>query len=243
MWCCWTQNHLLLAVAPCRDEKQKQLRSHERNVPTLSLLSLSFLFFFFFLQADDTESAVNKDFRFYLTAGCFYFSVWRLMLLTCSLLLSAVLAQGLFQLRGVQDGAEHDDLQRLWEETLLQYVSVLPITVTGRILTIYSPFPLSQFIVDLRCVSSQTKHVVTRADVYFRSCWDTRADGERCCVQRRRGKKGKRRVDGSNHVTPTDPQFNLSWPTFAQLWLFRSASPLRGDTRWPKFTEEAKRNL
>lgn len=168
MWCCWTQNHLLLAVVPCRDEKQKQLRSHERNVPTLSLLSLSFLFFFF-LQADDTKSAVNKDFRFYLTAGCFYFSGWRLMLLTCSLsLLSAVLAQRLFQLRGVQDGAEHDDLQGLWEETLLQYVSVLLITTTERILTIYYPFPLSQVFADLRCVSSQTKHVVTRVDVYFR---------------------------------------------------------------------------
>lgn len=165
-------------------------------------------------------------------------------------LLSAVLAQRLFQLRGVQDGAEHDDLQGLWEETLLQYVSVLLITTTERILTIYYPPPLSQVFADLRCVSSQTKHVVTRVDVYFRSCWDTRADGERCCVQRRREKKGKCRADGSNHVMPTNPQCNLRWerktsiwPTLAHLWLFRSASPPCGDTRWPQFTEEAKRNL
>lgn len=50
-----------------------------------SVAAFSFFSFSFFLQADDTKSAVNKDFRFYLTAGCFYFSGWRLMLLTCSL--------------------------------------------------------------------------------------------------------------------------------------------------------------
>lgn len=41
-----------------------------------------------------------------------------------ALVLPSVLAQRLLQLRGLQDGAEHDDLQRLWKETVLQHVSV-----------------------------------------------------------------------------------------------------------------------
>lgn len=41
-----------------------------------------------------------------------------------ALFLPSVLAQRLLQLRGLQDGAEHDDLQRLWKETVLQHVSV-----------------------------------------------------------------------------------------------------------------------
>lgn len=58
---------------------------------------------------------------------CYFFTRTLQTSLMCFFFFFLVLAQRLFQLRDLQDGPEYEQLQRLWEETLLHYVSIFMI--------------------------------------------------------------------------------------------------------------------